>query len=143
MSQETTNEQNQTQATPQAQMPLNRRQRRLMMKQNGMLKYLSKLSFFHPTKVAIRRQNMENGRKIQQARLDAAEKAQAERLEAVLERMKDTWSNIGYNKEEIAMLEEAWAMTIIKDKETYRADVKQSRKLMKEAAASLAARNNK
>jgi len=114
-----------------------------MMKQNGMLKYLSKLSFFHPTKVAIRRQNMENGRKIQQARLDAAEKAQAERLEAVLERMKDTWSNIGYNKEEIAMLEEAWAMTIIKDKETYRADVKQSRKLMKEAAASLAARNNK
>lgn len=124
-------------------MPLNRRQRRYMMKQNGMLKYLSKLSFFHPTKVAIRQQNMENGRKIQQARLDAAEKAQAERLEAALERMKDTWSNIGYNKEEIAMLEEAWAMTIIKDKETYRADVKQSRKLMKEAAASLAARNNK
>jgi len=86
---------------------------------------------------------MENGRKIQEARLDAAEKAQAERLEAALERMKETWSNIGYNKEEMAMLEEAWALTAIKDRETYRADVKQSRKLMKEAAASLAARNNK
>lgn len=124
-------------------MPLNRRQRRLMMKQNGMLKYLSKLSFFHPTRAAIRQQNMENGRKIQEARLDAAEKAQAERLEAALERMKETWSNIGYNKEEMTMLEEAWALTAIKDRETYRADVKQSRKLMKEAAASLAARNKK
>jgi hypothetical protein len=139
MSQEQTNQQNQNQA----KMPLNRRQRRYMMKQNGMLKYLSKLSFFHPTKAAIRQQNMENGRKMQEARLDAAEKAQAERLEAALERMKETWSNIGYNKEEMAMLEEAWALTAIKDRETYRADVKQSRKLMKEAAASLAARNNK
>jgi hypothetical protein len=139
MSQEQTNQQNQNQA----KMPLNRRQRRYMMKQNGMLKYLSKLSFFHPTKAAIRQQNMENGRKMQEARLDAAEKAQAERLEAALERMKETWSNIGYNKEEMAMLEEAWSLTAIKDRETYRADVKQSRKLMKEAAASLAARNNK
>ena len=143
MSQETTNEQNQTQATPQAQMPLNRRQRRYMMKQNGMLKYLSKLSFFHPTRAAIRQQNIENGRKIQEARRDAIEKARAERLEAILNSMKHTWANIGYNENEISMLEEAWAMTAIKDKETYQADKKQARKLMKEAANLLAARKDK
>jgi hypothetical protein len=114
-----------------------------MMKQNGMLKYLSKLSFFHPTRAAIRRQNMENGRKIQEARMDAIEKAQAERLEAILNSMKHTWANIGYNENEISMLEEAWAMTAIKDKETYQTDKKQARKLMKEAANLLAARKDK
>jgi len=107
-----------------------------------MLKYLSKLSFFHPTRSAIRQQNLENGRKIQQARMDLFEKAQAERLEAALKLMKETWSNAGYNKEEMLMLEEAWAMTAVKDKETYQADKRQSRKLMKEAANLLAARKN-
>lgn len=113
------------------------------MKQNGMLKYLSKLSFFHPTKAAIRQQNMENGRKIQEARLDAVEKANHERLEAALNNMKETWANQGYNETEIAQLEEAWAMTAVKDKETYQQDKKESRRLMKEARASLLARNNK
>ena len=107
-----------------------------------MLRYLGKLDFFHPTKSAIRQQNMENGRKIHQAHLDANEKAQTERLEAVLNNMKQTWSNIGYNADEILMLEEAWAMTIIKDKQTYQQDKRQARKLMKDAAASLAARQN-
>lgn len=126
-----------------AQLPPNRRQRRYMMKQNGMLRYLSKLSFFHPTKAAIRQQNMENGRKIQEARLDAVEKANHERLEAALNNMKETWANQGYNETEIAQLEEAWAMTAVKDKETYQQDKKESRRLMKEARASLLARNNK
>lgn len=114
-----------------------------MLKQNGVLKYLKKLSFFHPTRVAIRQQNMENGRKIHQANLDVLEKAQAERLEATLERLKETWSNIGYNKKEIKMLEEAWITTSIKNKETYREDKKESKRLMKKAADSLASRKNK
>ena len=113
------------------------------MKQNGMLKHLSKLSFFHPTKIAMRQRNLENGRKIQEARLDIFEKAQAERLEVALNKMKKTWSDIGYNKEEVLMLEEAWAMTTIKNKETYQADKKQAKKLIKDAADSLAARNTK
>lgn len=125
------------------QLPPNRRQRRYMMKQNGMLRYLSKLDVFHPTKIAVRSQNIENGRKMQEARLDIIEKTRAERLEATLKNMKDTWANIGYNMSEIAKLEEAWAMTIVKDKETYRQDKKDSRRLIKEAEASLLARNNK
>lgn len=138
MSQENKQDKSKDQPT----LPLNRRQRRHMMKDKGMLRYLSKLSFFHPTKVAIRQQNIENGRKIHQAHTDAFEKANAERLEAALEDMKQTWSNIGYNDAEIAMLEEAWATMAVKDKETYQQDKHQARKLMKEAAASRAARNN-
>jgi hypothetical protein len=126
-----------------AQLPPNRRQRRYMMKQNGMLRYLSKLNFFHPTKIAVRTQNMENARKIQGAMLDVIEKAQAERLEATLRNLKETWANIGYNDSEITQLEEAWAMTTIKDRETYRQDKKEARRIMKEANASLLARNNK
>lgn len=138
-------QENTTQKTEErvAQMPPNRRQRRYMMKQNGMLRYLSKLDFFHPTKAAIRAQNIENGRKIQEARLDAIEKTQAERLESTLKNMKETWAGIGYNESEIVQLEEAWAMTAVKDKETYQQDKKESRRLMKEAKASLLARNNK
>lgn len=132
-----------TKKEQQAQMPLNRRQRRYMMKQNGMLQYLSKLSFFHPTKVAIRQQNMENGRKMQEARLDAIDKANHERLEAALNTKKESWANQGYNKAEIAKLEEAWVMTSVKDKENYQQDKKESRRLMREAKASMLSRTNK
>ena len=38
------------------------------------------------------------------------------------------------------MLEEAWALTAIKDKETWRQDIKKARQLQKEAALSRANR---
>lgn len=136
-------QENTTQKTKGTQMPPNRKQRRIMMKQRGMLRYLSAMNFFHPTLKSIREQNIENGRKIQYSRMDLIEKLQSDKLEATLNNMKETWANIGYNKAEIAMLEEAWAMTIIKDKETYRQDKKECRRLTKEANASILARNKK
>lgn len=126
----------------QVRMSPNRRQRRHMMRQGGMLKYINKLSFFHPTRVAIRQQNMENGRKMHDSNLDAIEKMQAERLEDSMDRLKETWSDIGYNAEEIEMLEEARILTIFKDKKTYRADKKKARKLIKDATNSFRSRNN-
>jgi hypothetical protein len=47
---------------------------------------------------------------------------------------------MGYNSSEIKKLEEAWSITVITDKDTYRADRKQARKLQKEARASLLSR---
>jgi len=127
----------------QPSMPLNRKQKRYMMKQNGMLKYLSKLSPFHPTKVAIRNQNLEDGRKAHQANTDAVEKARAEYFESKLEKVKGTWSNLGYNQSEIKMLEEAWTITTLKNKETYREDRKEAKRLRKKAMESLINRKNK
>ena len=121
-------------------MLLSRRQRRFMLKQRGLMRYISKLSFFSETKTAVRKENMENGKKLHNMHLDNVERMQSENLEATLNSMKETWSNIGYNAEEISKLEEAWAMTTVKDKETYKEDKKRARLLMREAQESLQAR---
>ena len=57
--------------------------------------------------------------------------------------LKDTWREIGYNDKEINMLEEAWALSIVKDRETYQEDKKKRRQLVKEAKASLDSRKKK
>lgn len=84
---------------------------------------------------------MADGRKIHQQNLDRNAQLQETRLEAILMSCKSNWFGMGYNKEEVALLEEAWALLTVKDKETYRADKKKARQLQKQAADSLAARN--
>jgi hypothetical protein len=122
-----------------------------MMKQQGVLRYLSKLPYLGEVRTKLRQQNMENGRKIHQQHVDASEARNAARLEQILEGytnadgervpgLKDQWSAQGYNDKEIAMLEEAWALSVIKDKETYQSDKKKRRALQKEAKASRDAR---
>ena len=122
-----------------------------MMKQRGILKYISKLPFLGETRTRIRQENIENGRKLHQMHLDRIEQANAERLERILEGytneegekvpgLKDNWKEQGYNQKEIDMLEEAWSLSVIKDKETYQADKKKRRALQKEAKASRDAR---
>lgn len=117
-----------------------RRQRRYMLKERGILKQVSKLSFFNPVRSNLRTQNMENGRKMHSQHMDIVEQRNGELLEAKLESMKNTWREIGYNDAEINLLEEAWSLTAIKDRETYRADKKRARQLMNEANTLRAAR---
>ena len=131
---------------------LTRKQRRYMLKQQKALRYISKLPL--KDKLEIQRQNQENGRKLHQQHLDAIEKRNHEMLERKLEGftnedgehvsgLKDTWREIGYNDKEINMLEEAWALSIVKDRETYQEDKKKRRQLVKEAKASLDSRKKK
>jgi hypothetical protein len=117
-----------------------RRQRRYMLKERGILKQVSKLSFFNPVRSNLRTQNMENGRKMHSQHMDIVEQRNGELLEAKLESMKNTWRGIGYNDAEINLLEEAWSLTAVKDNETYRADKKRARQLMNEARTLRAAR---
>lgn len=127
-------------AAPQPQAPilLTRRNRRWMLRQQGALRYVQALPL--KDKIQIMRSNIENGRKLHQQHLDRIEQQQAIALEAKLESVKETWTKIGYNAEEIALLEEAWSLNVIKDKETYRADRKKARQLQKEAQALMQAR---
>lgn len=126
-----------------------------MLKQQGVLKYLSKLPFLGEVRTRLRLENLENGKKIHQQHVDANEKANAERLEKILEGytytneegdsvsvpgLKDKWTAEGYNASELSMLEEAWALGVVKNKETYREDKKKRLALQKEAKASRAAR---
>ena len=112
---------------------LTRRQRRYMLKQQKALRYISKLPL--KDKLEIQRQNQENGRKLHQQHLDIIEKRNHEMLERKLEGytnedgehvegLKDTWRQMGYNDKEMNMLEEAWALSIVKDRETYQEDKK-------------------
>ena len=144
----------QNQQAPQNPGPilLTRRQRRYMLKQQGVLRYISKLNFLGETKSAIRRENQENGRKLHQQHLDTQEKLNAERLERKLEGytneegervtgLKDTWKSIGYNDKEIALLEEAWAISVVRDKSSDRkADKKKIKELHREAQKFFASR---
>ena len=47
---------------------------------------------------------------------------------------------MGYNEAELKMLEEAYALRSVKNKETRRADKKEAKRLEKEAHASLTSR---
>ena len=118
----------------------NRRQRRHMMRQQGVLKYLSKLSFLGEVRSNFRKQNMENGRKIHQQNLDANDKVNHAMLEEKLASMKETWTSIGYNKSEIDKLEEAWSLSVIKDKSSRKKDKQTIKKLQREVQESFQSR---
>ena len=118
----------------------NRRQRRFMLKQQGVLKYLSGLNFLGEVRSNFRQQNIENGRKIHQRNVDMAEKQIAEILEAKLESIKAVWKSIGYDKSEMDKLEEAWALSAIKDKETFKEDKRRRKQLLREVRQSFSSR---
>jgi len=58
----------------------------------------------------------------------------SDQIQTKLDSVKESWKTLGHNKGEIKLLEEAWLLTTIKDKETYRADKKEAKRLMKEAS---------
>jgi len=118
----------------------NRRQRRHMMKQQGVLKYLSNMNFLGEVRSNFRKQNIENGKKIHQQNLDAMDKVNHPMLEAKLNSIKETWISMGYNKSEIDKLEEAWSLSAIKDKESRKEDKKTIKKLQKEVRESFQSR---
>ena len=118
----------------------NRRQRRLAMKYQGLLKAKSKLPF-HKW-MEITKENIERGKELHAANTDAVEKSIAERLESIEERQIVAWQEVGYNENEIKLLREANAILMVKDKETWHTDKKEARQLMKDARESLNKRLN-
>ena len=119
---------------------MNRRQRRHMLKQQGVLKYLSNMSFLGEVRSGFRKSNIENGRKLHQRNVDANEKITGAVLEEKLNSIKATWKEVGYNASEINKLEEAWALSAIKDKSTRKEDKLTIKKLQKEARESFHSR---
>lgn len=63
-------------------------------------------------------------------------------IQEKLASLKTTWIEFGYNESELNMLEEAWLLTVFKNKITYREDKKKSNKLQKEAKELLSSRLN-
>lgn len=119
-----------------------RRERRAQLKANGVLKALSKLPYGHPLKKQVCEANQETGKKIHQAHVDKIDAANATFLENKLNAMKATWATQDYTEEELKMLEEAWVLSNVVNKETYREDRKEAKVLQNKIKASKAARNS-
>ena len=129
-----------------------RRQRRGQFKAAGFLKIKNMYSRLSPKSIAWYDKMREDGNAMQEANqralLDSIEEQLELRLkgseEAGIYGLRNTWADQGYNAEEVAMLEEAWTTTVVKDSDwaQRRADKKQARQLQKEAQQSRAARLN-
>jgi|TARA_R110000744_G_scaffold164206_8_gene281290 hypothetical protein len=57
----------------------------------------------------------------------------SDQIQSKLNSVIETWKDLGYNDSEIKLLEEAWVISTVKDKETYRSDKKEAKRLRKEA----------
>ena len=131
-----------------------RLQRRFELRRANFLKIKNMYSRVSPQAIAWYKKMQEDGKLAQ----DAHERRTMDQIEEQLELrlkgnydaetgtgfygLRNTWADMGYNESEIAMLEEAWTLTAVKDSDPvqFRADKKKSRQLMKEAQQSLAAR---
>lgn len=123
------------------QFLMSRRQRRAMLKSNGILRQISGLNFLGETKTAIRNQNLEQGRKLQSAHLDNIESQQSQELETKLNSLKELWADQGYNQEEISKLEQAWSLGVVKSSENLTEERKEIKRLLKEVKQSKSSRS--
>lgn len=111
----------------------NRRARRAQLKAYGLLRAKEATSFFSPQRQEWYKKAREEGNRIHEMNEKANMDAIENQLQTILDKMKETWTELGYNEEEIALLEESWTLTVFKSKETFREDKKRSRELSKQA----------
>ncbi|MEN8835568.1 MAG: hypothetical protein ABF265_06055 [Polaribacter sp.] len=117
-----------------------RRSRRAQMKAAGMLRVKNTYSYFSGPRQAWYAKTQEDGKAAQEANEKRTNDSIEEQLQAKLNNLKETWAEIGYNSEEIEMLNEAFILLSVKNKDTLRSDKKEARKLMKDAKTSLMSR---
>lgn len=119
-----------------------RRQRRGQFKAAGYLKIKNMYGRFSEKGRAWYDKMAADGKAAHEANTDRVQDNIEHQLQIKLNSVKETWTSIGYNAEEIQKLEEAFALDSIKNKESYREDKKESKKLRKEAQLSLQQRLN-
>jgi len=113
----------------------NRKQRRLAMHHQGLLKQKANLSLtdWYTLCKEIRR----NGNEIHQANVERSENVAFARLEEIESKKIANWKEEGYNDKEIVKLREAFSIMSIKDNATWHKDKKIARNLIKEVKLSL------
>ena len=119
---------------------MNRKERRQAYKSMGILKAKNKLSPLSPQRCEMRRRNRADGEAKHRAMLDEYDKITYEQVEHASQKHEKRLKAAGYNKEEIEMMMEAFALENIKHKETYKADRKKAKELKAAAKKSKEAR---
>jgi len=113
----------------------NRRERRMGMKYQGLLKQKSKLSLSDWTKLCAEIRT--KGNEIHQANVDRNENSNFAKLEERESKQISAWKEEGYNDKEIEQLREAYSLMAIKDKATWHTDKKVARKIIKDTRSQL------
>ena len=112
-----------------------RSQRRMAMKHQGLLKQKRNLSLSDWTKLC--KEIRAKGNEIQEANTERCENIAFAKLEEIEAKKITEWREEGYTDKEIEQLREAYALTSVKDKTTWKADKKLALNLIKEARLSL------
>jgi hypothetical protein len=115
------------------QTSFSRRQRRENYRRAGFLRIKNG---YNPMGEIMRNwyaRTAEEGRVLHEAQTKMVQEQIEEALQIRLNKSKETWTEMGYNEAEIAMLEEAFALRAVKTRETLTADRKKAKQLEKEA----------
>lgn len=114
---------------------MNRRQRRFQLKAASMLRIKNMYGPYTEVGQLWYNKTREEGAQLEAQNRAAVEEARDRFYAAKDESMRNHLKESGYTEEQIELLQEAWALTVIKDPETYRADRKRARELRKQAYA--------
>lgn len=115
---------------------MNRQERRRAYKQMGILKRMNQLPWNHPDRAEFRRRNREQGQAKHRAMLDEMEKERYERLEHANAEYLKKCKEEGYEGKELELLEEAYSLLLVRNKDTWQEDKKTRKRLIKEAKES-------
>ena len=121
---------------------MSRRQRRSQLKKMGYLKIKNMFGRFSEQGKAWYSKMSEEGINAHDEHVNRVNDSIGDQLQTMLNNLKLTWKDSGYNDSEIGLLEEAWSLSVVKNKDTYRKDKKEAIKLRKEAQESLKSRLN-
>jgi hypothetical protein len=117
-------------------MSLARKYRRDTYRKMGLLKAKNGWGRFSEKGIAWYGLKQEEGRDFHEKHMRMVNDQIEEQLGSKLNSLKETWKGLNYSEKEIEMLEEAFTITNIKDKETWREDRKRAKSLVKEANKS-------
>jgi hypothetical protein len=113
----------------------NRFTRRKINKYNGFVNLKRKLLFSAWCKFVLNLQK--GGNELHNSNVDRQDKIYHEILEARELVKIEFWKNLGHTEEEIKNLRIAFAITAVKNRDTWQTDKKVARKIFKETAESL------
>jgi hypothetical protein len=123
-------------------MGIARQNRRKTYNRVGLLKAKNQWGRFSEKGIAWASLKQEEGRDFHEKQLNRINDQLEEQLAVKLEALKITWKDLGYNQEEIDILEEAFGLANITVTETKAEDRKRAKKLNKQANNSRKARLN-
>lgn len=117
-----------------------RRYRRAMYRQAGFLRIKNGFAFSSPIRAAWYKKTQDEGNALKEANERSTQESIENQLQIIWNKQLETLTEMGYNDAELKMLEEAYALRSVKNKETRREDKKEARRLEREARVLLQSR---